>query len=111
MKEGILKIIDEMLNEELRIISKFSSGVLNKSSIEVLTELKTKVSQMQLPVKPEIADDSNKIKWFMELAIKMYDTGYCDASIYSIDTDAWDEYRVNDKLTPSQAIAEEESNG
>ena len=52
----------------------------------------------------------NKIKWFMELAIKMRELGYSDTSIYSIDIDAWDEYRVNN-LTPEQAIAEDESNG
>lgn len=67
--------------------------------------------RVEAKVKPEIAEDNNKIKWFMELAIKMYDEGYSDVSIYSIDTDAWDEYRVGDKLSPSQAIAEEESNG
>ncbi|MBK7381695.1 MAG: hypothetical protein IPJ03_22405 [Ignavibacteriales bacterium] len=47
----------------------------------------------------------------MELALKMREDGYSDASIYSIDTDAWGEYRVNDGLTPGQAIKEEESNG
>lgn len=61
-------------------------------------------------VSPKMAGDSNKIKWFMELALKMRETGYSDASIYSIDTDAWDEYRVDNKLTPEQAITEEESN-
>jgi len=57
------------------------------------------------------ANGDNKIRWFMELALKMREDGYSDASIYSIDIEAWDEYRVNQELTPVQALAEEESNG
>ena len=56
------------------------------------------------------ANGGNKIRWFMELALKMREKGYCDASIYSIDVDAWDEYRVDDEYTPEQAITEDESN-
>lgn len=104
-KKSLLQDIDDYLLD----------NTVNNNLFNLFNDIKTYLTEnsipVELPVKPEIADDSNKIKWFMELAIKMYDTGYCDASIYSIDTDAWDEYRVNDKLTPSQAIAEEESNG
>ena len=65
----------------------------------------------QSSVEPVVIQQTdNKVKWFMELALKMREVGYSDTSIYSIDIDAWDEYRIKEKLTPKQAIAEEESN-
>lgn len=92
----------------------YKKDLTNKEQIEIaLDAWSAGVNSIRAEklVSPKTADDSNKIRWFMELALKMRETGYSDASIYSIDTDAWDEYRVDDELTPEKAITEEESNG
>ena len=102
------KTKDDYEMELYNIVAQENSDTIYNYIIEHWTP---KAIQMQALVSPKTADDGNKIRWFMELALKMRETGYSDASIYSIDTDAWDEYRVDDELTPEQAIIEEESNG
>jgi len=61
-------------------------------------------SQIEPPI------NNAKIWWFMELALKMREDGYSDADIYSIDIGAWDDYRTDEGLTPTESLAEEERN-
>ena len=85
----------------------------HKRELEVIyycPDCDKEINSSQLEAQISNAND-DKIRWYMELALKMREEGYSDASIYSIDIEAWDEYRVNQELTPVQALAEEESNG
>ena len=50
MKEKILKIIDELLDTEHYRLKEFTSGITNKTSFEILKELKEKVSLLDAQV-------------------------------------------------------------
>ena len=55
-------------------------------------------------------DYEKKIKWFMGLANVMQVEGYTDKAIMSIDVEAWTDYYCN-KLTPEEALYEDNTNG
>lgn len=101
MTEQKQKLLDTLAQE----ISELSDEEFMKG-IERLDKI-FKSGQVQVQVSD---GGNNKIRWFMELALKMKERNYSDMSIYTIDIDAWDKYRVDDEYTPEQAISEDESN-
>lgn len=52
--------------------------------------------------------NEEQIKWFMELAIEMKSKGYSNKAIFTIDLEAWEEYRIGES-SPEEALAEDES--
>ena len=86
---------DELLNEILQSWNECGWGY--NPTIKERVE-KYLSDRQQTKVDPEVktatANDGNKIRWFMELSLKMRELGYSDTSIYSIDIDAWNECRT-----------------